>query len=155
MIFYNINYNFRLKNMFYLFWKMLWCIVQSSINLFKRSRIGSLIEIYNWYYILSFPIEWYDHYAIEILFSSLIISYFLGHNYEQFDSYIRRDGTFCVCNICHKYKNKSITNVRYHIEAKHFPGVFQHICLICSKTVNSKMSLINHNRFCKVTPTIK
>jgi len=71
------------------------------------------------------------------------------YNYEQFDSYIRREDNFCHCTFCDKYKNRSITNVRYHVEAKHFPGTFFYPCSRCDKTFNSKTSYMGHNRSCK------
>ena len=48
--------------------------------------------------------------------------------------------------------------MRYHIEAKHFPGTFQYPCMSCGKSLNSKISFRDHARFCKgglqITPSL-
>merc|ERR1719244_1515488 len=76
-----------------------------------------------------------------------------GHNdfnsFEDFDSYIGKDGAYKVCTLCGKFRNKTITNVRCHVESKHFPGTFQYNCEICSKICTSKTSLRDHMLACK------
>ena len=87
---------------------------------------------------------------IDLLKLLLIISGFeFFYNYEQFDTYIRREDYFCHCTFCDKYKNRSVTNVRYHVEAKHFPGTFLYPCSRCNKNFNSKTSYLGHGRYCK------
>jgi len=77
-----------------------------------------------------------------------------GGNYnfksqEDFDMFVTREGPVCVCTLCGVFRNKTITNVRCHIESKHFPGTFTYSCPICGKQCNSKTSLRDHNSFCK------
>lgn len=75
---------------------------------------------------------------------------------EDFDQYIRKDGPYNICNICACMKNKSITNVRCHIESKHFPGTFTYTCEFCGKDCFSKTSYRDHRSLCmKITTTAK
>ena len=72
-----------------------------------------------------------------------------SYNYDCFDEYIRRgDNHFSFCTLCNTYKNKSVTNVRYHIETKHFPGTFVYQCLVCGKKLDSKIRFRDHSRIC-------
>ena len=68
---------------------------------------------------------------------------------EDFDQYIKKDGLFCLCTICGGMRNKSITNVRCHIESKHFPGIFSYTCAYCDKLLYSKVSHRDHTNSCK------
>ena len=68
---------------------------------------------------------------------------------EDFDVYIARDGPVRICTICGLFKNKTITNVRCHIESKHFPGIFNYTCQICAKVCNSKTAFRDHSQSCK------
>jgi len=52
------------------------------------------------------------------------------------------------CGICYQYSNKSSTNVRNHIESKHFPGLASYHCEYCDKTCNTKQSLDTHRQRC-------
>jgi len=77
-----------------------------------------------------------------------------GENYdfkspEDFDMFVTRDGPICVCTLCGVFRNKTITNVRCHIESKHFPGTFSYSCQFCGKPCNSKTSLRDHSQSCK------
>jgi len=58
---------------------------------------------------------------------------------EDFDQYIKRDGLYAQCSLCGGSRNKSITNVRCHVESKHFPGIFSYTCAYCAKVLYSKM----------------
>ena len=77
--------------------------------------------------------------------------FFLGYNYKQFDTYVLRDGGICYCTLC-DFKNNSVTNVRYHIECKHYPGTYSYPCPAynCGKILNSKSSYRHHIRDCKI-----
>jgi len=68
---------------------------------------------------------------------------------EDFDMFVTRDGPICVCTLCGVFRNRTITNVRCHIESKHFPGTFTYSCQICGKQCNSKTSLRDHSQSCK------
>jgi len=68
---------------------------------------------------------------------------------EDFDVYIARDGPVRICTLCGLFKNKTITNVRCHIESKHFPGIFNYTCQICAKVCNSKTAFRDHSQSCK------
>ena len=41
---------------------------------------------------------------------------------EDFKKFIHRDDNGPVCGICFQFSNRSVTNVRNHIESKHFPA---------------------------------
>ena len=95
---------------------------------------------------------------IDIIFTNKYI-YILGNDYEQFNDYIRRTKSYYHCTSCKSYKNKSMVNVREHIEAKHFPGTFQYPCLSCGKSLTSMLAFRDHARQCKkgavITPNYR
>lgn len=68
---------------------------------------------------------------------------------EDFDVYVAREGPLRVCSLCGVFKNRTITNVRNHIESKHFPGIFNYTCTICNKVLGSKTSFRDHTQSCK------
>ena len=49
-----------------------------------------------------------------------------------------------VCSICRGFSHKSRTNVRNHIESKHYPGLYQYPCETCSTVVYTKRALEVH-----------
>jgi len=53
-----------------------------------------------------------------------------------------------VCGICSNFKHKVITNVREHIESKHYSHMFTYECKFCGKTFNTKMGLAKHKPKC-------
>jgi len=53
-----------------------------------------------------------------------------------------------VCGICSNFKHKVITNVREHIESKHYSHMFTYECKFCQKTFNTKMGLAKHKPKC-------
>jgi len=63
---------------------------------------------------------------------------------EDLKKYIVRRDIIPECGICFNYSNKSSTNVRNHIESKHFPGMFSHKCDYCEKIYNSKQAVDKH-----------
>eukprot|EP00092_Neocalanus_flemingeri_P030149 GFUD01032727.1.p1 GENE.GFUD01032727.1~~GFUD01032727.1.p1 ORF type:complete len:831 (+),score=176.79 GFUD01032727.1:54-2546(+) len=70
---------------------------------------------------------------------------------EELDMFVSREGPVCVCTVCGVFRNKSITNVRCHIESKHFPGRFTYTCQICGKQCKSKTAFRDHSQSCKRT----
>jgi hypothetical protein len=69
--------------------------------------------------------------------------------WEDFDRFVVRQGAYCICTLCGLFRNKTITNVRCHIESKHFPGTFQYACALCGKLMLSRTSLRDHTAACK------
>merc|ERR1719186_2225058 len=69
---------------------------------------------------------------------------------EDFKKYIERDENGPHCGICQQFYNRSVTNVRNHIESKHFPNSFMYTCRKCSINVSTKVALDRHITRCKV-----
>ena len=60
--------------------------------------------------------------------------------------YITRDeatGT-SMCSICSSFFHKSPSNVRNHIESKHFTNTFVYNCPHCGKECSSHQALLKH-----------
>jgi len=68
---------------------------------------------------------------------------------EDFDRLIVKDGPDKVCSLCGVFRNKTITNVRCHIEAKHFHGLFSYTCDRCDKVCKTKFAFSQHLRNCQ------
>jgi len=49
-----------------------------------------------------------------------------------------------VCRLCYKFTHQGKTNVRNHVESKHFPGQFVYDCDQCQMTFPSKNALQLH-----------
>ena len=64
------------------------------------------------------------------------------------NKYITRRGQGPECGICFQYANKSATNVRNHIESKHFPGMISYQCDWCRKVFSTKQSMDKHRIRC-------
>ena len=69
---------------------------------------------------------------------------------EDFKKFIEKDESGPHCGICRQFYNRSVTNVRNHIESKHFPNSFLYTCPNCSINVNTKVALDRHATRCKV-----
>ena len=69
--------------------------------------------------------------------------------FQDFDQYVTREGPFCYCKLCPNKRDKSITNIRYHIEAKHFTGTFEYSCNVCNRFFNTRKTFRDHSKFCK------
>jgi len=69
---------------------------------------------------------------------------------EDFKKYIQRDESGPHCGICLQFYNRSVTNVRNHIESKHFPNSFSYTCRKCCINVSTKVALDRHMTRCKV-----
>jgi hypothetical protein len=73
----------------------------------------------------------------ELLFRSL----------EDFDRYIAKEESgYKSCLLCGGVRNKTITNVRMHVEAKHFPGSFVYTCHMCGQRFTNRIALQNHRQ---------
>ena len=70
---------------------------------------------------------------------------------EDFKKYILKDDGGPHCGICKQFYNRSITNVKNHIESKHFPNSFLYSCNMCFINVNSKKALERHTTRCKAS----
>ena len=71
---------------------------------------------------------------------------------EDFDSFIRlNEYGVPSCAVCYAFSHSAKSNVRNHIESKHFPNTFTYNCPICAKILASKKSLQNHASKCKMT----
>ena len=71
---------------------------------------------------------------------------------EDFDSFIRLDEHGVPgCGICLAFSHSAKSNVRNHIESRHFPNTFTYACPRCAKILASKKSLQNHASKCKTT----
>jgi len=49
-----------------------------------------------------------------------------------------------LCSICNKFSHVSRTNVRNHVESKHFPNVFSYMCEVCGQAFPSKNNVQLH-----------
>jgi len=49
-----------------------------------------------------------------------------------------------ICTICNKFCHASRTNVRNHVESKHFPNAFSYNCEICGQSFPSKNNVQLH-----------
>jgi len=49
-----------------------------------------------------------------------------------------------VCSLCYKFSHQGKTNVRNHVESKHFPGQFVYDCEQCQMTFPSKSAVQLH-----------
>ena len=67
---------------------------------------------------------------------------------EDFNVYVTRDGTTGKpsCSVCKKFSNHSMSNVRNHIESKHFPNTFSYTCRECPAVFGTFNALNMHQR---------
>jgi len=65
---------------------------------------------------------------------------------EDFKKYLERDATGPYCGICQQFDNKSVTNVRNHVEYKHFPNVFNYQCNQCDMSFGTNKALDIHRQ---------
>jgi len=63
---------------------------------------------------------------------------------EDLDQFIGRGELGYNCEVCAQFSHASKSNVRNHIESKHFPNTFFYNCSICNKTCNSRQALQQH-----------
>ena len=49
-----------------------------------------------------------------------------------------------VCTLCNKFSHLYRTNVRNHVESKHFPNVFSYECEHCGESFSSKSIVQQH-----------
>ena len=67
---------------------------------------------------------------------------------EALKKYIVRRDKGPECGLCFQYSNSSVTNVRNHIESKHFPGMMSYTCQMCGKIFSTKQSMDKHRIRC-------
>merc|ERR1719158_2624926 len=60
------------------------------------------------------------------------------------DQFIERGDLGYSCHICASFSHASRSNVRNHVESKHFPNTFVYNCDACQKQCNSRQALQQH-----------
>jgi len=66
---------------------------------------------------------------------------------EDFKQFIRKgEMGNSFCGICFNFTNKTSTNVKFHIESKHFPNMFTYTCEECEMTFGTNTGLNIHRR---------
>jgi hypothetical protein len=65
-------------------------------------------------------------------------------NPDDLFKFVERDEIGPFCGICRIFRHKSNSNVRNHVESKHFPFKFVYTCEVCGKQVKTKASLSTH-----------
>ena len=73
----------------------------------------------------------------------------LGDSYdlqspEDFKKYIVRTDRGQTCSICQAFSHSSKSNVKKHIESRHFPNSFSYSCTHCATVVGTQMALDKH-----------
>jgi len=63
---------------------------------------------------------------------------------EDLDQFISRVELGYNCDICAAFSHASRSNVRNHVESKHFPRSFVYNCDVCRKQCNSRQALQQH-----------
>lgn len=68
-------------------------------------------------------------------------------SYEDFDKYIEKDieKGYC-CTICGQFRKRGFSEVRNHIESKHFPNSFSYQCNMCNLTLGTNTALTRHQQ---------
>eukprot|EP00088_Acartia_fossae_P016527 TRINITY_DN19254_c0_g1_i1.p1 TRINITY_DN19254_c0_g1~~TRINITY_DN19254_c0_g1_i1.p1 ORF type:complete len:103 (+),score=15.10 TRINITY_DN19254_c0_g1_i1:1-309(+) len=82
----------------------------------------------------------------------------LLEEWKDLDVYVGTDrsGKMHYCTLCPKFKCKNKSQVRCHVEEKHFKGYFKHYCKYCNDPFDCKTSLSNHViRFCKYRDNVR
>ena len=65
--------------------------------------------------------------------------------YEDLDQFITpRESDHYSCGLCHQFRHRSTMSVRWHLEAKHFPGCFTHQCHHCDAILPTRRALDSH-----------
>jgi len=65
---------------------------------------------------------------------------------QDLDQFLAKDAATnkYICSICHVFSHRGRTNVRNHIESRHFLGCFSYTCTTCGKTLNTRRALEVH-----------
>jgi len=63
---------------------------------------------------------------------------------EDFKKYIVKTDRGQTCSICQEFSHSSKSNVRKHIESRHFPNSFSYTCAYCDTVVGTQMALDKH-----------
>merc|ERR1719154_132770 len=86
---------------------------------------------------------------LSLLIKSVITkSFFLGtiSTPEDFKKFIERNENGPYCGICQQFSSKSVTNVRHHVESKHFPNTFNYQCNQCEQNFGTNKALDVHRQ---------
>jgi len=65
------------------------------------------------------------------------------HDLDQFLTKDQEANKY-ICSICQVFSHRGRTNVRNHVESRHFLGCFSYSCDICGKTLNTRRALEVH-----------
>ena len=63
---------------------------------------------------------------------------------EDFKKYIVKTDRGQTCSICQEFSHSSKSNVRKHIESRHFPNSFSYTCAYFDTVVGTQMALDKH-----------
>ena len=63
---------------------------------------------------------------------------------EDFKKYIVKTDRGQTCSICQDFSHSSKSNVRKHIESRHFPNSFSYTCAYFDTVVGTQMALDKH-----------
>jgi len=68
------------------------------------------------------------------------------YNVEDFDKFMEKEPTAYgyFCNICQMYRKRQKSDVRNHIESKHFPNMFSYSCDQCDYVAGTNKALSRH-----------
>ena len=69
---------------------------------------------------------------------------------EDFSNFITAIEGKPTCSICHNFAHHSKTNVRRHIESRHFPNSFLYHCPNCGTAKKTKTALDLHLSKCHI-----
>ena len=67
---------------------------------------------------------------------------------EDFNNFVLTTERGPTCAICHNFSHHSKTNVKRHIESKHFPNSFLYSCPNCGTNKKTKTALDLHLSKC-------
>ncbi|XP_023339251.1 protein tramtrack, beta isoform isoform X28 [Eurytemora carolleeae] len=64
---------------------------------------------------------------------------------SELDNYLLRlSSSLYVCGICSQFKHQAKSNVRNHVESKHFPNSFSYSCEVCGTVSTTKQAHQSH-----------
>ena len=74
---------------------------------------------------------------------------------DELYQFVKREGDTVgkfYCALCHRYSHVKRSNVRDHVESKHFQGSFLYHCDLCPETFSTKVSVQKHRHRKHVMP---
>ena len=63
---------------------------------------------------------------------------------SDLDQFVERSDHGYLCSICASFSHVGRSNVRNHVESKHFPNTFVYTCDLCQKQCKSRQALQQH-----------